>query len=232
MAIRLKQAGCDDVRVFEKGGDVGGVWRENSYPGAACDVPSHLYSFLFEPNPRWSRRFAEQEQIHDYLRHCADKYDVRRQIRLRTEVLSAAYDEGAAQWELQLSDGSTHRADVLIPACGQLSAPSVPEIAGLDDFAGELFHSAHWPDDIALEGKHVAVIGTGASAIQIVPSIAERVGRLRLFQREAAHVIRKPDYAYPEAAKRVFERIPALLKASRWLTYLQLESRALPFNAS
>lgn len=230
MAIRLRQAGYEDVTVFEKGDDVGGVWRENAYPGAACDVPSHLYSYSFEPKADWSRRFARQPEILDYLKHCADKYDIRRQIRFGTEVSSATFDEDTAQWHLELADGTTHRAEVLVPACGQLSRPAYPNIPGLDSFEGHVFHSATWRPEVDLAGQDVAVIGTGASAIQIVPEIAPQAGRLRLFQREAAHVIRKPDYAYPSVAHDAFAAVPGLLRASRWATYWQLESRALAFT--
>jgi cation diffusion facilitator CzcD-associated flavoprotein CzcO len=230
MAIQLKKAGIDNITLFEKAGDVGGVWRENDYPGAACDVPSHLYSFSFEPHAEWSRRFAPQAEIHEYLRHCARKYNVLPHIRFNTEVLGAAFDEESATWAIELSDGTIHRADVLVTATGQLSRPVYPRIPGIDTFKGEIFHSATWNHNYELEGKKVAVIGTGASAIQFVPKVAAKAAELELFQRDAAHVIPKPDYAYPQAAVAAFRRAPALLHLSRWATYAALEPRALGFT--
>jgi cation diffusion facilitator CzcD-associated flavoprotein CzcO len=230
MAIQLKAAGYHDITIFEKAGDVGGCWRDNTYPGAACDVPSHLYSFSFEPKTDWSRRFAPQPEILQYLRDTADKYDLRRHIRFHTEVSAATFDEGAGGWHIELSDGTTHDADVLVAATGQLNRPAYPRIPGIETFAGEMFHSARWNHDYDLAGKKVAVIGTGASAIQFVPQIAPRVAELKLFQRDAAHVIPKPDYAYPPLARKAFAKIPGLQRLSRWATYWQLEPRAAAFT--
>ena len=230
MAIRLKKAGYDDIAIFEKAGDVGGCWRDNSYPGAACDVPSHLYSFSFEPKTDWSRRFAPQPEILQYLRDTADKYDVRRHIRFHSEVSAASFDEAAGQWHIELADGTAHRADVLVAGTGQLNRPAYPRIPGLETFAGQMFHSARWNHDYDLSGKKVAVIGTGASAIQFVPQIAPRVAELKLFQRGAAHVIPKPDYAYSNAARTAFGKLPGLQRLSRWATYWQLEPRAVAFT--
>jgi cation diffusion facilitator CzcD-associated flavoprotein CzcO len=230
MAIQLKAAGYHDITIFEKADDVGGCWRDNTYPGAACDVPSHLYSFSFEPKTDWSRRFAPQPEILQYLRDTAVKYDVRRHIRFRTEVSAATFDEGAGRWHIELSDGTTHDADVLIAGTGQLNRPAYPRIPGIDTFAGAMFHSARWNHDYDLAGKKVAVIGTGASAIQFVPQIAPRVAELKLFQRDAAHVIPKPDYAYPRLARKAFANISGLQRLSRWLTYWQLEPRAVAFT--
>lgn len=230
MAIRLLQAGYTDITVFEKADDVGGVWRENTYPGAACDIPSHLYSFSFEPKADWSRRFAPQAEIHAYLRHCAETHDVRRLVRFNTEVLSADFDEDRAVWDLELSDGGRHSATVLVTACGQLSRPARPSIPGLESFRGQLFHSARWRPDADIDGRRVAVIGTGASAIQVVPQVARRAEHLTLFQRQAAHVIPKPDYAYPSIVQAAFAKVPGLLRSSRWATYWQHEVRALAFT--
>ncbi|GGC63090.1 flavin-binding monooxygenase [Hoyosella rhizosphaerae] len=230
MAIQLKEAGFSDITVFEKANDVGGCWRENTYPGAACDVPSHLYSYSFELKSDWSRRFAEQEEILTYIRHCAEKYQVWSHIRFNTEVNAAEFDDDSGQWTLTLSDGNTAVADVVIPACGQLSRPAYPRIEGLDDFQGEIFHSATWNHDYNLDGKKVAVIGTGASAIQFVPRIAPVVNKLTLFQRSAPHVIPKSDYAYPKRVQALFSRFPSTLRASRWATYCELEPRALMFT--
>jgi cation diffusion facilitator CzcD-associated flavoprotein CzcO len=230
MAIRLKKAGYTDITLFEKASDVGGCWRDNTYPGAACDVPSHLYSFSFEPKSDWSRRYAPQPEILQYLRDTARKYDVLRHVRFNTEVLAATFDEPAGLWHLELSDGTRHDADVVIAGTGQLSRPAYPRIPGIESFAGELFHSARWNHDYDLRGKRVAVIGTGASAIQFVPQIQPRVAKLTLFQRDAAHVLPKPDYAYPPAAQTAFQVVPGLQRVSRWATYWQLEPRAAAFT--
>jgi cation diffusion facilitator CzcD-associated flavoprotein CzcO len=225
LAVRLKQAGFDDLVVLERGDDVGGVWRENTYPGAACDVASALYSFSFAPKADWSRRFAKQAEILDYIRGVARDFDVLRHVRLGIEVLSAAYDEGTATWTLRLSDGTTHEADVLVTACGQLSTPKLPDVPGLDTFAGKQFHSAQWDHGHRLDGERVAVLGTGASAIQFVPEIAPRVAALTVFQRSAPYVVPKPDREYGLRARH-----PALRRAGRLGTYLWNESRSLGFN--
>jgi cation diffusion facilitator CzcD-associated flavoprotein CzcO len=229
-AVRLKQAGVDDLVLFEKSDDVGGVWRENTYPGAACDVPSHLYSLSFAPKADWSRRFAPQAEIHQYLRDVARDFDVLRHIRFGTEVLAAAFDADSGTWRLTLPGGAEHEADVLITATGQLSRPSTPPLPGLDRFAGTRFHSAEWDHAHDLTGARVAVIGTGASAIQFVPAIAPRVGALTVFQRSAPYVLTKPDRAYRARAQRAFARTPGLLRLSREGNYLTNELRSLGFN--
>ncbi len=230
MAIQLKEAGFDDLTIFEKADTVGGVWRDNSYPGAACDVPSHLYSLSFAPKPDWSRRFAPQDEIHAYLREVAERFDLMRHIRFGSEVGGADFDEASGTWTVRLADGSTHTADVLVSAVGQLSRPAYPRIPGIETFAGEIFHSATWNHDYDLSGKRVAVIGTGASAIQFVPQVQPQVAELRLFQRDAAHVLPKPDYPYADAAVAAFEKVPGLHTLSRWATYWQLEPRAAAFT--
>jgi cation diffusion facilitator CzcD-associated flavoprotein CzcO len=229
-AVRLKQAGVEDLVLFEKSDDVGGVWRENTYPGAACDVPSHLYSLSFAPKADWSRRFAPQAEIHRYLREVARDFDVLRHIRFGTEVLAAAFDDDSGTWRLTLAGGAEHEADVLITATGQLSRPSTPAIPGLDRFEGTLFHSAEWNHGHDLTGDRVAVLGTGASAIQFVPAIASQVGGLTVFQRSAPYVLTKPDRAYRSRAQRAFARVPGLLRLSREGNYLSNELRSLGFN--
>jgi cation diffusion facilitator CzcD-associated flavoprotein CzcO len=229
-AVRLKQAGISDLVLFEKSSDVGGVWRENTYPGAACDVPSHLYSLSFAPKSDWSRRFAPQTEIHRYLRDVAREFDVLPHIRFHTEVLAAAFDEDGGTWRLTLSGGAEHEADVLVAATGQLSRPSTPDIVGLDRFEGTLFHSAQWDHDHDLTGERVAVLGTGASAIQFVPAIAPQVASLAVFQRSAPYVLAKPDREYRRRAKKAFARVPGLLRLSREGNYLTNELRSLGFN--
>lgn len=229
-AVRLEQAGITDLVLFEKSSDVGGVWRENTYPGAACDVPSHLYSLSFAPKADWSRRFAPQAEIHQYLRDVARDFDVLRRIRFDTEVLAAAFDEAIGRWRLSLAGGGEHEADVLITATGQLSRPSTPDVPGLDSFRGTMFHSAHWDHGHDVTGERVAVLGTGASAIQFVPEIAPRTARLTVFQRSAPYVLPKPDRAYRARALRAFRRVPGLLRLSREGNYYSNELRSLGFN--
>jgi cation diffusion facilitator CzcD-associated flavoprotein CzcO len=229
-AVRLKQAGVEDLVLFERSADVGGVWRENTYPGAACDVPSHLYSFSFAPKADWSRRFAPQAEIHQYLRDVARDFDVLRHIRFGTEVLAADFDEASGRWKLSLDGGAVDEADILVAATGQLSRPGTPDVPGLDRFRGTLFHSARWNHDHDLRGKRVAVLGTGASAIQFVPAIAGDTARLTVFQRSAPYVLPKPDRTYRERARSAFGRIPGLLRLSRGGNYLANELRSLGFN--
>ncbi|GAB4010019.1 flavin-containing monooxygenase [Nocardioides ultimimeridianus] len=217
--IELKRRGFDDIVVLEKADDVGGVWRENTYPGAACDVPSPFYSYSFEPNPRWPHRFSRQPAILDYIHHVADKYDVRRHIRFGTEVLGASFDEATGRWTVEVSHGEPIVVDVLVSAVGQLSRPAYPAIEGRDTFAGEAFHSATWDHSVDLAGKRVAVIGTGASAIQFVPEIQPEVEHLTVFQRSAPYLIPRPDREFSELHHMVFERVPLTELAERGTWY-------------
>ncbi len=187
MAITLKRAGFEDFAVLERGDDVGGVWRENRYPGAAVDVPSDLYSYSFERGYPFAKRFGEQAQLLEYIRHCADKYDVRRHIRFGTEVRKAEWD--GARWKLDTGD----TPQVLIAACGQLSQPSDPDLPGWGSFDGPAFHSAHWPEDLEVAGKRIAVVGTGATAIQIVPALAGVAAQVDVYQRTAPWIFPKFD---------------------------------------
>jgi cation diffusion facilitator CzcD-associated flavoprotein CzcO len=229
MGIELVRAGIHDFVILDKGDDVGGCWRENRYPGAACDVPSHLYSFSFEPQSTWSRKFAPQAEILTYLAHCADRYGLRPHLRLNAEVRAAEFDAASGEWVVETTDEKRLRARFLVTACGQLSRPAYPRIPGLDRFGGVRFHSAHWNHAYDLTGKRVAVIGTGASAIQFVPAIAPAVGQLHLFQRSAAYVLPKPDREYCALERSVYRWLPALLALSRGKIYLTNESRALAF---
>jgi cation diffusion facilitator CzcD-associated flavoprotein CzcO len=213
-AAMLKRAGYEDVTVFERGERVGGVWHHNTYPGAACDIPSHLYEFSFAPNPRWSRRYAPQAEIQAYLEEIASRYGVRDRIRTSTDVLSARWDEARDTWVLETTAG-THEANVLVTACGQLSVPTVPPIPGLDSFAGPAFHTARWRHDVDLTGKRVAVIGTGCSAIQVVPAIQPIVDQVDVYQRSPGWTFPKMDFPYSERSQRLFERFPALQRLDR-----------------
>ena len=234
MAIELGRAGDHDVLLLEKGDDVGGVWRENTYPGAACDVPSHLYSFSFEPNPRWSRTYSPQAEILDYLRHCALKYGVREKIRFGCEVTAAAFDEAASLWRVEWRDAQgrmhTGHARVLVSAVGLLSRPALPSLTGLAQFRGPVFHSAKWNHEVALKNKRVAVIGTGASAIQFVPEVAREAARLTVFQRTPSYILPRADRAYSEGERRRFARWPWLMTAHRALIYVAHDSRAVGFT--
>lgn len=227
MAIKLKQAGIEDFVLLERGADVGGTWRDNRYPGCACDVQSHLYSFSFEPNPGWSRMFAPQPEIWDYLRHCAGKYQIRPHIRFGRDVSSARFDESGAVWNIECANGEHYRCKLLICALGPLSRPAIPGIPGLADFAGPMFHSAQWPADLDLRGKRVAVIGTGASAIQFVPQIAREVGHLTLFQRTPPWILPRPDRRVSAAERWMFRHLPFTQRLFRGAIYLRMESRAL-----
>jgi cation diffusion facilitator CzcD-associated flavoprotein CzcO len=235
MAIRLKRMGITSFTVYEAAADIGGTWRDNTYPGAACDVPSHLYSFSFEPNPSWSRTFGQQGEILAYLKGCARKYGIDRFIRCNARVIAARFDNAQQLWRLDLKTGEENKAretveaDVVIAASGPLSRPAMPQIAGLERFAGTLFHSARWNHDYPLEGKTVAVIGTGASAIQFVPQIQPRVGRLHLFQRTPPWIMPRPDRPVSERAQRLFRRLPFAQRLVRSAIYWQLESRAIAF---
>jgi cation diffusion facilitator CzcD-associated flavoprotein CzcO len=229
MGIRLKQAGIESFTILEQAGGVGGTWRDNHYPGAACDIPSHLYSFSFEPNPRWTRAFGEQTEILAYLEHCADKYGLRPHLRFGAEVVRASFDERSGIWEVIARDGRTWRARALVSGCGGLSRPSYPDIPGLSSFEGKTFHTARWDHRFPLEGKTVGLIGTGASAIQIVPEIAPRVGRMHLFQRTPPWIMPKPDRDIGPVERAIFRRAPALQRLARMGIYLALEWRAVAF---
>jgi cation diffusion facilitator CzcD-associated flavoprotein CzcO len=229
MAIRLKRAGIHNFVILEKDDGVGGTWRANHYPGAACDVQSHLYSFSFEQNPNWSREFAEQKEILAYLEHCADKYQLRPHLRCNVEVQRALYNDDSASWLVELSSGQKLSARFVVSGCGGLSRPSYPNIAGLDGFQGAMFHTARWRHDVPLQGKRVAVIGTGASAIQVVPAIVDQVGTLKLFQRTPPWIMEKPDRAITATERRMFARFPRLQTLARGRLYSQLESRVMGF---
>jgi cation diffusion facilitator CzcD-associated flavoprotein CzcO len=225
-AVMLSQAGYTDLTVFERGERVGGVWHHNTYPGAACDIPSHLYEFSFAPNPHWTRRYAPQAEIQTYLEDVARRHGVFDRIRTSTEVLSARWSADSGCWELETSAGP-HRADVLLTACGQLSAPSVPPLPGLTDFEGPAFHTARWRHDVELGGRRVAVIGSGCSAIQVVPAIRPQVSKLDVYQRSPGWTFPKMDFAYRERTKRLFERLPALQRLDRQAVFAFNEFGAL-----
>jgi cation diffusion facilitator CzcD-associated flavoprotein CzcO len=253
MAIQLEKAGISDFAVIEKDSDVGGTWLVNDYPGCACDVPSHMYSFSFEPNPDWSREFASQPEILAYLRRCADKYRLRPRIQFRTQVVGVTYDEAARLWNVRLAPADdmarlarekglppgtplfamaaelpgtrTVRARVVVSAMGGLSTPAYPQIKGLDRFRGRTFHSQRWDHSYDLKGKRVAVIGTGASAIQFVPQIQPAVAHLDIYQRTPPWILPKADRAIPPLLRRLYGVLPLTRQARRLSIYAMLESR-------
>jgi cation diffusion facilitator CzcD-associated flavoprotein CzcO/acetyl esterase/lipase len=239
LGMTLRAAGWTgpgELTILDRADGVGGVWRANTYPGAACDVPVPLYAFAAAPGSGWTRRFAPQPDILRYLQRLTREHGLSEHVRLGTEVTEARWDEARSVWRLSLAGGDSLECDVLVPACGQLSRPARPAIRGLDRFSGSVFHSAEWDHDVDLTGKRVAVIGTGASAIQFVPAIVDRVGALTLFQRSAPHVIPKPDRDYG----RRMRRLPGSRSAGRafWTAFFEtgalgltsVRAAALPFR--
>lgn len=229
MAIRLKQNGSDDFVVFERADDVGGTWRDNTYPGAACDVPSHLYSFSFAPNPNWSESFSGQREIQQYLRHCADRFGVRSHIRFSHTVEALRWDDDAQRWRIATSAGDC-TAQFVVNGMGALSEPSIPEIPGLKSFPGTVFHSARWRHDHDLHGEHVAVVGTGASAIQFLPQITDGVAQLDLYQRTPPWVIPRVNRRITGAERWLFNRFPVLQRLYRAAIYWGREAYVFGFT--
>ena len=212
-AIELKKAGYDDFVIYEKADRLGGTWRENTYPGIACDVPSHFYSYSFAPNPEWSHRFSPGAEIQAYFEEVARRYEVASRIRFGQEVTRCAFEGGC--WKIELADGSTDEGDFVIAATGVLHHPAYPDIAGLDSFAGACFHSARWDHDVALAGKRVGVVGTGSSAIQIVSALVDEVAELTLFQRTPQWVAHADNPAYSDEQKAEFRRRPEAMQELR-----------------
>ncbi|GAA3829576.1 NAD(P)/FAD-dependent oxidoreductase [Sphaerisporangium flaviroseum] len=230
MAIKLKEAGYHDFVILEKEQDLGGTWRDNTYPGCACDVPSPMYSFSFELNPEWSRLFAPQREIWDYMRRCVEKYELTPHLRFGREVCGLEYEDATGRWRVGTGDGETFTTNALVSGIGALHVPSLPEIPGRQSFAGRAFHSANWDHSCDLTGKRVAVIGTGASAIQFVPRIAAQVERLHLFQRTAPWIQPKPDVPLSPRLRSALRTMPLAGRALRNAVYWLLETRALGFT--
>jgi cation diffusion facilitator CzcD-associated flavoprotein CzcO len=228
-AIKLKESGREDFVVLERGNDVGGTWRDNTYPGAACDVPSHVYSFSFAPNPDWSRSFSPQAEIHAYLQRVSREHDVLRHVRFDTEVTGATWVPDKQHWAISTSRGDL-TADVLVAGTGALSDPTTPDIPGLSSFQGTVFHSARWDHSWSAKGRRVAVVGTGASAIQFVPFVQQDAEQLVLFQRTAPWVLPRMDRGISKAERRAFARWPALQRAVRSAIYLGRESHLIGFR--
>ena len=226
MAMSLRERGITDFVVLERASSVGGTWRDNTYPGCCCDVPSHLYSLSAAPNPDWSRSFSPQPEIHAYLKRTASESGVEDHIRFNSELTEARWDEESKQWHLTTSSGEL-RSQVLISAIGGLVEPKLPDIPGLADFEGEVFHSARWNHDYDLRGKRVAAIGTGASAIQFVPQIQPDVAELKLFQRTPAWIAPRADRPITSVERRLFRRFPSLQKLARGGIFWSREAMVL-----
>jgi cation diffusion facilitator CzcD-associated flavoprotein CzcO len=227
-AIRLRQEGIEDFVVLERGEDVGGTWHWNTYPGCACDVPSHLYSFSFAPNPDWTATYSPQPEIRDYLRRCADDFGVRPFIRFNREVTAARWDGDAARWRLETSAGPLS-ARVLVAAAGPLHDPKIPPLPGLESFTGTTFHSARWDHDHDLRGERVAAVGTGASAIQFVPAIQPQVARLHVFQRTPPWVMPHSSRPITHFERRLYRALPLAQRLVRGGVYVTHEALALGF---
>src|SRR3954466_6505905 len=219
-AIQLEKAGIRDYVILEKATEVGGTWRDNTYPGCACDIQSHMYSFSFEQNPDWTRSYSPQPEIWDYLRRVTDKYRLRDHIRFGTEMTGARWDAEEGRWHLSTRSGDEYVARFLVSGIGALHIPHIPELPGLPDFKGRTFHSATWDHDYDLRGKKVAVVGTGASAVQFVPEIAPEVAKLSVFQRTGNWFYPRVNRAYPPWVKRAIKWIPGLQLGRRGFMFL------------
>jgi cation diffusion facilitator CzcD-associated flavoprotein CzcO len=224
MATRLRSMGIDDFVVLDRGNDLGGTWRDNSYPGAACDVPSNLYSYSFALNPEWTRSFPSQSEIWDYMRDCVDRFGVGGHLRFGQAVEEARWDEAGDRWVVRTAAGEEYCAPVLVWATGPLSEPSIPDFPGLDGFRGKVFHSARWEHGFDLSAKRVCVVGTGASAIQFVPQIAPMVEHLYLYQRTPPWIVPRRDRGVSRLRKFAYRKVPATQRLSRLRIYGLFES--------
>ena len=229
MAIHLKKAGTHSFVILEKTDGVGGTWRVNSYPGAACDIPTHLYSYSFEQWPYWSRIFGPQQEILQYIEHCADKYDLRPHLRFNQEITKVFYDPANAIWHTQTKDGNTILSRIAIGATGPLNIIKYPEIPGVGSFKGPAFHTARWDHSVDLTGKRVGIIGTGASAIQVIPTIADQVSELTVFQRTPPWVIHRPDRDIGPKEQKLYKTLPFLQRMYRNWFYWSNEAKAVAF---
>lgn len=229
MAIKLREAKMNSFLLIEKSDDIGGTWYDNKYPGCACDIPSHLYSFSFRLSPDWTRMYPGQQEIHDYLKRCIEHYGIGPQMRLNTRLEEAVWNEAENVWDVRAGGGLRIKARVLVSGMGALHVPNIPRLAGIEQFTGPMFHSSQWNYDVGLEGKNVAVVGTGASAIQFVPQIAPRAGKLYLFQRTPPWIVPRHDFAIPEKWKKRFRRYWLPMWAFRQYIFWRQEFRVLGF---
>jgi cation diffusion facilitator CzcD-associated flavoprotein CzcO len=217
-AIQLNRLGYDNLAILERENDLGGTWHVNRYPGLAVDIPSTTYSYWFEPNPNWSRLFAPGQELKNYADHVADKYNVRRYMRFNTTVEGARWDEDAQVWKVALADGETLTCRFLITATGFLSQPHTPDIPGITGFKGRIIHTTAWDDGYDFDGRRVAVIGTGATAVQLIPELSKKAADLTVYQRTAIHVVPKFDFPIPRFLRRLFARVPLVQRGFRWVT--------------
>ncbi|GAA1481848.1 NAD(P)/FAD-dependent oxidoreductase [Gordonia sinesedis] len=228
-AIKFSQMGVDDYVILDRGDDFGGTWRDNVYPGAACDVPSQLYSYSFAKNPTWSRSYSHQPEIHRYINQVADTYGVRDKARFGTEVLRAEWDEESLRWIIDIERDGTRdqiRAAIMVGAVGPLCEPNLPDIDGIESFDGKVVHSARWDTDYDFTGKRVAVIGTGASAIQLVPELAKVAGHLDVYQRTAPWIVPRTERAYTGVEHWAYKHVPGFQSAVRGAIYAANELTA------
>lgn len=225
VAIKFKLTGNESFTIFERASEVGGTWRDNTYPGCACDIPSLLYSYSFEPNPEWSRAFSGYAEIHQYLKKCVDKYGLEQHIRFKTAVKSIKFIEQKGYWSLIDATGKETKARMVVSASGPLNEAAYPKVKGIENFKGKSFHSLYWDHEYDLKGKRVAVIGTGASAIQFIPQIADKVSQLSIYQRTPAWIVARNDKANTETTRRRFRKFPVYQKFWRELIYWFLEYR-------
>ena len=227
MAIRLKQAGIEDIVILERANAVGGTWRDNQYPGAACDVPSNLYSYSFAPNPNWSRSFSGSEEILGYIQHLVAEFELESYIRFEKNVQELSFDEKKGTWTATTDKGEQFAGRAAVMAQGPLSNCSFPAITGIEDFKGHKIHSARWDHEYDFTGKKVAVIGTGASGIQIIPELVKQAAHVKVFQRTPGWVLPRPDFVTPAWNKVLFRKLPASQQAMRNLLFWTHESMAL-----
>ena len=223
MAVKLREAGITNFAIFEKSDGISGTWHDHTYPGLVCDVPSHLYSYSFDLNPDWSHVFSPQAEIKAYVERVVDKHGIRPHIHLNSEVVAARFDEETAVWQIRAKDGTEIQARSIVSGIGGLSRPAIPDFPGIDEFAGTQFHTARWQDDHDFTGERVAVIGSAASAIQLVPQIAPAAQHIHLFQRTPNYIVPRPDRKISQAQKDRFRRNPWLMRLARWMIFLIMD---------
>ena len=230
VAIRLKQSGIDNFVILEKAGEVGGTWRENSYPACRCDIKSHLYSYSFEPNSSWSQAYSSWNEIQEYILSVAKKYQLRQHLRFRSEVIRSGFNQGSANWLVECKDGSRYQSHYFVLATGPLHVPNIPNLPGLNQFEGKVMHSAQWDHSYDFKGKHVASIGTGASAIQYAPAIAPEVKQLDVYQRAPPWIFSYSQRNYSKFEKCLFAKVPFLQRLYRYMLFWLHELRIVTLH--
>ncbi|MGB2950382.1 MAG: NAD(P)/FAD-dependent oxidoreductase, partial [Rhodococcus sp. (in: high G+C Gram-positive bacteria)] len=230
MAVQLRRRGYSDFIVLEKADSVGGTWRDNTYPGCACDVPSLMYSYSFESRGSWSKVWSSQPEIEQYLKDISNKRGVTQKIHFGQKLVSGYWSESESRWHLRTESGREYVAQYVVSGVGALHIPNFPNIPGIDEFAGQAFHSAKWDHTVDLQGKRVAVIGTGASAIQFLPFVQKEADTLTVFQRSPAWVLPRKNFAVPGALRTVLSKVPVTRRLARWSVYWGAESLAFGLN--